>query len=791
LSKPTSIRCDLHLHSTASANTDEWYSKHFGCSESYASPRTQYELCKKRGMSLVTLTDHDTIAGGLELLDRPDFFLSEEVTTHFPENSCTIHVLAWNITPAQHDRIQAVRANVYDLVDYLRCEHVAHACAHPLVSTNWKLDAETLEKMLVLFPVLEGTNGLTDRRIAQDLHDILAGANEASIAMLARKHALALAPVPYRGGLTAGSDDHAHRICGSCFTEVDGAGGAGELFEAVMGGESRACGQQADLNTMHMTVANTTYHFMGIRRTERPDYRDPFVDLVDVLSGREKGDQSPTSSRDEFVRSLLAGAARSVQPLGPELCPEHDAAPSDEINTKMMEGVARIHDGLVERAVEELIEGIGDLDMYRMLGALRDVAGSAMTVLPFLFSADHFAKEHRQSRAVAAQWTAWPLPPRTQRMAIFSDSIENVDGVAASLQRFVKRAQDQGREVRIPYCGDRPRYALEDPSYQPLAKTASYDSGLYQGMKFHLPSLLGTIDWLWRQEITHVELATPGPMGLVGLLAARLMRLPVTASYHTEVPEMVRQLSSNVLLHATSRRLLSWFYGRVDRVFAFSEASRARLVDMGVAAAKIELMPVAIDPGEFSPQHVSPSVYEELGVRTHGRPVVLSVGRLSKEKNIPLIIEAVAQMQSRRQPPVLVIVGDGPERKNLVELCRDKPYVALVGMQEGQTLKQLYATADAFVFASQIDTLGLVTMEAMSSGVAVLVPQGSAGADLVTHGNTGYSYEFGLAGLIEALTDVLGHPERRAEIAANGRRQMVDRWRQVRFDDVWTALART
>src|SRR5579862_5336493 len=124
--------CDLHLHSTASAANDEWYSVTFGCPESYAEPRQQYELCKARGMDLVTLTDHDTIAGGLTLIDRPDFFLSEEISTLFPEDGAGVHVLAWNITPAQHDRIQLVRSNVYELVELLRRERIAHACAHPL-----------------------------------------------------------------------------------------------------------------------------------------------------------------------------------------------------------------------------------------------------------------------------------------------------------------------------------------------------------------------------------------------------------------------------------------------------------------------------------------------------------------------------------------------------------------------------------------------------------------------------------------------------------------------------------
>ena len=111
--KPT--RCDLHLHSAASRTEDEWYGRYFGCPESYADPLAQYDLCKARGMTLVTLTDHDTIAGGLKLADKPDFFLSEEITTRFPESGCVMHVLAWNIDPDQHGHIQEQRNDVYAL----------------------------------------------------------------------------------------------------------------------------------------------------------------------------------------------------------------------------------------------------------------------------------------------------------------------------------------------------------------------------------------------------------------------------------------------------------------------------------------------------------------------------------------------------------------------------------------------------------------------------------------------------------------------------------------------------
>jgi glycosyltransferase involved in cell wall biosynthesis len=277
-------------------------------------------------------------------------------------------------------------------------------------------------------------------------------------------------------------------------------------------------------------------------------------------------------------------------------------------------------------------------------------------------------------------------------------------------------------------------------------------------------------------------------MGIVGLLAARLLRLPVTASYHTEVVGLLGQLSSNALLHKGATTLARWFYNAVDQVFAFSGASRQRLLELGVPAARIEQLAVAIDPEEFSPVHAHPEAFRSFGVAaTHGR-IVLTVGRLSREKNVKLIIEAVGQLQESARPPVLVVVGEGPDRAALEQYAADKPYVVFVGLQQGETLRQLYASASAFVFASRIDTLGLATMEAMASGVPVIVPADAAIAEIVVHGSTGYCYEFGVAGLVASLASLDESPEHRARLACNARKAMVDRWGQARFADMWRAI---
>jgi hypothetical protein len=247
-------------------------------------------------------------------------------------------------------------------------------------------------------------------------------------------------------------------------------------------------------------------------------------------------------------------------------------------------------------------------------------------------------------------------------------------------------------------------------------------------------------------------------------------------------------LGGNLMMEKAARRYLAWFYARVDRVFTFSSGSRDVLIDLGVRPEKLSVMPVAVDPSDFSPRHRSTAVFDFLNLDVGDQPVILSVGRISGEKNLPVIVEAVGRLQARRTPPVLVVVGDGPERETLESRYRHLSFVRFAGLQRGDTLKKLYASAAAFVFASRVDTLGLVNMEAMASGVPVLVPADACIAEFVTHGLSAECYEFGASGLAAALTSVLNDPSRAAALGEGGRRAMIERWQQSPFSQIWKSF---
>src|SRR5437870_11327973 len=101
-------------------------------------------------MDYVTITDHDAIAGCLKISRLPRTFISEQVTTYFPNDPCMLHILDWGISEDQHREIEGVRDHILELQRYLQAAQIAHAVAHSLYSVNGKLEAKHLEQLILL-----------------------------------------------------------------------------------------------------------------------------------------------------------------------------------------------------------------------------------------------------------------------------------------------------------------------------------------------------------------------------------------------------------------------------------------------------------------------------------------------------------------------------------------------------------------------------------------------------------------------------------------------------------------
>ncbi len=241
-------RIDLHCHSSFSIERLKYLPGLVW--RPLLEPEALYELARKRGMSFVTITDHDTIDGCKALIDRrgplPDFVFGEEVSVRFPEDGTIIHVNVYDIDEEQHDEIQRLRHNIYELIPYLRQINKLYVLNHMTwteqqkVLTPWQIEA-----MLELFDVFEGLNGARSY-----MHN-------AFVWQATGRHEKVL---------VGGSDSHTFRV-GTTYTRSAGAT-VGDLLAHIQAGHAVPCGSFGTPEKLREDVWLTIQRTVELRLAE-------------------------------------------------------------------------------------------------------------------------------------------------------------------------------------------------------------------------------------------------------------------------------------------------------------------------------------------------------------------------------------------------------------------------------------------------------------------------------------------------------------------------------------------
>ena len=237
-----------------------------------------------------------------------------------------------------------------------------------------------------------------------------------------------------------------------------------------------------------------------------------------------------------------------------------------------------------------------------------------------------------------------------------------------------------------------------------------------------------------------IHISTPGPVGCVGRLAARALRVPTLGVYHTDFPAYIDRLFDNDLFTALARTAMRRFYRRFSTLFTRSQDYAQSLEKLGIAPERIVPLRPGIMTDQFHPSARDTSIWPGYG----GAPDALRflyVGRVSIEKNLPLLTRvwkaADAALRARNTPAELIIIGDGPYRPEMEEALTGAN-ARFLGFRYNEELSRLYASADAFLFPSTTDTLGQVVMEAQAAGLPVLVTDQGGPKEVVEHNRTGF-----------------------------------------------------
>ena len=449
----------------------------------------------------------------------------------------------------------------------------------------------------------------------------------------------------------------------------------------------------------------------------------------------------------------------------------------------MFKFISTLNRDVTGAVIDAATRALGSGSFAGAFDAAAALAAQQLLLMPYYFAFSHQNRERPDLSRVG-------LPPRRSgakmRVAAFTDTFDDVNGVARFTRDIATQAARAGRTFTVLTCTPAPAHdAPYRVNFRPLASCALPG---YARLGLNLPPVPEVLEYADRQQFDAVYVDTPGPMGLVGLLVAAVLRVPVVGTYHTNFPEYVDALTGDHRLSVAAAGYVRWFYGRMATVFCRTRQSRAAVASLGIADERLAVAPAGVDDATFNPGRQDSDLWNRLGVREPRR--LLYCGRVSVEKGLPLLADAFAALCRGRRDVALVVAGDGPCAAEMARRLKGLPAYFL-GFQRDGALGPLYASSDLFAFPSRTDTMGQVVLEAQACGLPVLVSDAGGPSEVMDDDVTGLVVRGQTpAAWASAFNSLLDDDARRQRMARSGPSRMARYSMAKAFDGFWDEIAR-
>ncbi|KAM2045608.1 hypothetical protein ACFX1T_009781 [Malus domestica] len=359
---------------------------------------------------------------------------------------------------------------------------------------------------------------------------------------------------------------------------------------------------------------------------------------------------------------------------------------------------------------------------------------------------------------------------RPRRIALFVEPspFAYVSGYKNRFQNFIRYLREMGDEVMVVTTHE----GVPDEFYgAKLIGSRSFPFPWYQKVPLSLalsPRIISEVAQ-FKPDIIHAS--SPGIMVFGALIIAKLLCVPIVMSYHTHVPVYIPRYTFSWLVKPMWL-VIKFLHRAADLTLVPSAAISKDLLEAGVAAANtIRLWNKGVDSESFHPRFRSREMRIRLSNGEPEKPLIVHVGRLGVEKSLDFLKSVMDRLPEAR----IAFIGDGPYREDLEKLFDGMPAV-FTGMLGGEELSQAYASGDVFVMPSESETLGLVVLEAMSSGIPVVGARAGGIPDIIPadqEGKTGFLYDYNdLDDCLSKLQPLLENKDLRETIGKAAREEM-------------------
>jgi glycosyltransferase involved in cell wall biosynthesis len=315
------------------------------------------------------------------------------------------------------------------------------------------------------------------------------------------------------------------------------------------------------------------------------------------------------------------------------------------------------------------------------------------------------------------------------RIALFTETfLPKIDGIVTRLRHTVECLQKQGDRVLI-FCPDG---GLKEYQGAKIHGVSAMPFPLYPELKLAIPRpTIGKALARFQPDLIHA--VNPAVLGIGGIYYAKTTNTPLIASYHTHLPQYLQHYGFGAL-EPLLWELLKLAHNQAQLNLCTSTAMVRELASHGIE--RLDFWQRGVDTEMYQPYLASAKMRSRLTQGNPDAPLLIYVGRLSAEKEIDRIKTVLEAIPNAR----LALVGNGPHKEAL-EAYFAGTNTYFVGYLQGLELASAYASADAFIFPSRTETLGLVLLEAMAAGCPVVAANSGGIPDIVTDGVNGYLFD--------------------------------------------------
>ena len=462
-----------------------------------------------------------------------------------------------------------------------------------------------------------------------------------------------------------------------------------------------------------------------------------------------------------------------------KLAAQLDKVSEPERRTFLMANM--VAEQLAFRFFNKFVQQITGGNMVESVQALSAIAPILVILTPYIYGFHSQAPSRKWLRSLFKDLTGEiPVALQNRKRAWFTDTLEDVNGVATTIRKMTAAGAAAGKELVV--VTSRGNLQLSDIPIKNFPPIGEFELPEYELQKLSFPPILQMLDYVQRERFTEIIISTPGPVGLTALLAAKMLNLQSSGIYHTDFPQYVRILTEDSFLESVTWGYMHWFYGQLDTVFVNSEEYRQSWIKRGFDASKLKILPRGLDTELFQPARRDSGFFEKFGA-SNGQIRLLYVGRISREKDLDLLADAYRRLREEGLPVQLFVVGHGPYSE---ALAKSLPEAFFTGYLRGTELATAYASADVFVFPSTTDTFGNVILEAQASGLPVVVSDSGGPKELVADKANGLiTRSHDVEDLTRAIRALVTDRALRERMANSARDSVIDRSWPRAFAKFW------